>query len=182
MGIRFAKWRAVLKIDEAENCPSELSMQENAWGLARYASICQANGLCPIVEPEILADGKHGIEVCQRITERVNQIVFKALADNKIFFEGMLLKPNMVTCGTTYPDKAKVTPEEVGQRTAIAFSRCVLPAVPGIVFLSGGMSEEEASLNLNAVNRVKEVSMPYHLSFSFGRALQNTAVKTWAGT
>ena len=97
--------------------------------------------------------------------------MFKALADNHIFFEGMLLKPNMVTCGTSFPDKAKITPEEVGLRTAIAFSRSVLPSVPGIVFLSGGMSEEEASLNLNAINKIQEVKIPFHMSFSFGRAL-----------
>ena len=93
------------------------------------------------------------------------------MTDNHIFFEGMLLKPNMVTAGTSCPDKSKVTPEEIGLRTAIAMSRSVLPSVPGIVFLSGGMSEEEASLNLNAANRVKDVKVPFALSFSFGRAL-----------
>jgi len=108
MGIRFAKWRAVLKIDEQNNLPSQQAIHENAWGLARYAAICQANGLVPIVEPEILSDGPHSIEHCQKVTERVNQAVFAALAENNIFFEGMLLKPNMVTPGSTNPDRSKV--------------------------------------------------------------------------
>jgi fructose-bisphosphate aldolase, class I len=147
--------------------------------LARYAGICQANGLVPIVEPEILADGPHSIEVCQRVTERVNAAVFKALADNNIFFEGMLLKPNMVTQGTEHPVKA--TAEEIAIRTATALSRTVVPAVPGITFLSGGQSEEEASYNLNALNRLQGISRPWSLTFSYGRALQNTCVKTWGG-
>lgn len=101
MGLRFCKWRNVIKI--GDGLPSQLAVQETAWNLARYAAICQANGLAPIVEPEILSDGSHSIEVCQKVTERVNAAVFKALADNKVFFEGMLLKPNMVTSGSTCP-------------------------------------------------------------------------------
>lgn len=167
MGLRFCKWRNVVKI--GNGLPSELSIQETAWNLARYAAICQANGLAPIVEPEILSDGSHSIDVCQKVTERVNAAVFKALADNKVFFEGMMLKPNMVTPGSTCEQKA--TPQEIAYRTVLAFSRTVVPAVPGIVFLSGGQSEEEASLNLNAMNQLKDISRPWTLTFSFGRAL-----------
>lgn len=110
MGCRFAKWRSVLKIDEKTGCPSDLAIKENAWNLARYAGICQANGLVPIVEPEILADGEHSIEHCMKVTEKVNQWTFHALQTNNIFFEGMLLKPNMVTPGSKNPDRSKATP------------------------------------------------------------------------
>jgi fructose-bisphosphate aldolase class I len=128
----------VLKIDEANGAPSELAIQENAWGLARYAAICQENGLVPIVEPEILNDGSHSIEVSQRVTERVLSAVFRALQQNNIFFEGALLKPNMVTPGSSFPDKDKVTAEEIATRTVVALSRTVVPALVGVVFLSGG--------------------------------------------
>lgn len=178
-GCRFAKWRAVLKI--SCGTPSPQAMQETAWGLARYAAICQENGLVPIVEPEILADGEHGIDRCQAVTEKVLSYTFKALQENNIFFEGCLLKPNMVTPGNSYPDRAKVTPAEIGMRTAVALSRTVVPALAGVFFLSGGQSEEEASLNLNAMNQCTGVRKPWFLSFSYGRALQNTCVKTWAG-
>lgn len=104
LGLRFCKWRNVIRI--ADGLPTDLSIQENAWTLARYAAICQANGLAPIVEPEILSDGTHTIDVCQKVTEKVNAAVFKALADNKVYFEGMLLKPNMVTSGSSCPQKA----------------------------------------------------------------------------
>lgn len=130
-GCRFAKWRAVLKI--GNGLPTEQAIKENAWGLARYAAICQENGLVPIVEPEILADGDHSIEVCQKVTERVLAATFKALNENNIFLEGCLLKPNMVTSGSTNPDKAKVTPSEVGYRTALALSRTAPPALVGVV-------------------------------------------------
>ena len=108
LGCRFAKWRAVLKI--GNGLPSDQAIKENAWGLARYAAICQDNGLVPIVEPEILADGDHSIDVCQKVTEKVLSAVFKALNENNIFLEGCLLKPNMVTAGSTNPDKSKITP------------------------------------------------------------------------
>jgi len=178
-GCRFAKWRAVLKI--GDGLPSEQAVQENAWGLARYAAICQENGLVTIVEPEILADGTHSIEVCQKVTERVLAAVFKALADNNIFLEGCLLKPNMVTPGSQNPDKAKVTASEIAYRTALALSRTVPPALVGVTFLSGGQSEEEASLNLNEMNKLTSVRRPWYLGFSYGRALQNSAVKAWGG-
>ncbi|KRX09161.1 hypothetical protein PPERSA_08877 [Pseudocohnilembus persalinus] len=180
-GCRFAKWRSVLQIDIEKNQPSELAIQENAWGLARYAAICQENGLVPIVEPEILVDGTHSIEQSQKVTEKVLSAVFRALQQQNIFFEGCLLKPNMVTPGSQNPDKEKITAEEIATRTVIALSRTVVPALVGVTFLSGGQSEEQASLNLNAMNKLDGIRRPWALTFSYGRALQNSAVKAWAG-
>jgi len=177
-GIRFAKWRNVLRI--GKGIPSALAVQSTAETLARYASICQANGIVPIVEPEILNDGDHGIDVCQQVTERVLAAVFKALNDHHILLEGCLLKPNMVTCGSTFADKAKITATEIASRTVTALKRTVPPALPGIMFLSGGQSEEEATINLNEMNKVQ--NLPWSLSFSYGRALQNSCVKTWKGS
>merc|ERR1711907_233427 len=177
-GCRFTKWRAVLKI--ADGCPSEQAIQENAWGLARYASICQENGLVPIVEPEVLADGDHDIETCQRVSEKVIAAVTKALHDNNVFLEGALLKPNMITPGTSNPNRAKVTPQEIGERTIIVMQRTVPVSMPGIMFLSGGQSEEEATLNLNAMNQ-STLKKPWSLSFSYGRALQHSTIRAWAG-
>ncbi|KAI4307818.1 hypothetical protein L6164_030959 [Bauhinia variegata] len=174
-GARFAKWRAVLKIGPNE--PSETSIYQNAHGLARYAIICQENGLVPIVEPEILTDGPHDIKKCAAVTERVLAAVYKALNDQHVLLEGTLLKPNMVNPGS---DSPKVPPEVVAEYTVAALRRTVPAAVPGIVFLSGGQSEEEATLNLNAMNKL-EVLKPWTLSFSFGRALQQSTLKTWAG-
>ncbi|CAA6663716.1 unnamed protein product [Spirodela intermedia] len=174
-GARFAKWRAVLKIGATE--PSQLAITENANGLARYAIICQENGLVPIVEPEILVDGSHDIERCAAVTERVLAAVYKALNDHHVFLEGTLLKPNMVTPGS---DAAKVAPKVVAEHTVRALQRTVPAAVPAIVFLSGGQSEEEATLNLNAMNQLSG-KKPWSLSFSFGRALQQSTLKTWAG-
>ena len=174
-GARFAKWRAVLKIGASE--PSQLAIMENANGLARYAIVCQENGLVPIVEPEILVDGSHGIDVCAAVTERVLAAVYKALNDHHVLLEGTLLKPNMVTPGSEAP---KVSPEEVAKYTVRALQRTVPAAVPAIVFLSGGQSEEEATRNLNAMNQV-EGKKPWALSFSFGRALQQSTLKAWAG-
>ncbi|XP_031481524.1 fructose-bisphosphate aldolase, cytoplasmic isozyme 1-like [Nymphaea colorata] len=175
-GARFAKWRAVLKIGPTE--PTELAIQQNAHGLARYAIICQENGLVPIVEPEILTDGSHDIQKCAAVTERVLAAVYKALNDHHVLLEGSLLKPNMVTSGSDCPKKA--TPEEVADYTVRALLRTVPAAVPGIMFLSGGQSEEEASVNLNAMNKL-DVLKPWTLSFSFGRALQQSTLKTWKG-
>lgn len=175
-GARFAKWRAVLKIGRNE--PSPLGIQENAWGLARYAAICQENGLVPIVEPEILMDGDHSVEVSAAVTEKVLASVFKALADNHILLEGILLKPNMVCSGSTAVPQA--TSEQVGKFTVRTLLRTVPPAVPGIMFLSGGQTELEATQNLNAMN-VLHSKKPWSLSFSYGRALQATVIKTWQG-
>ncbi|KAK4743263.1 hypothetical protein SAY87_001264 [Trapa incisa] len=174
-GARFAKWRAVLKIGPNE--PSQLAINENANGLARYAVICQENGLVPIVEPEILIDGSHSIDKCADVTERVLSACYKALTDHHVLLEGTLLKPNMVTPGS---DALKVAPEVIAEYTVRALQRTVPAAVPAIVFLSGGQSEEEASLNLNAMNKLKG-KKPWSLSFSFGRALQQSTLKAWAG-
>jgi fructose-bisphosphate aldolase class I len=176
-GARFAKWRCTLKIDLATGKPSNLSIQETAHTLARYASICQENRIVPIVEPEILTDGPHDITVSAAVTENVLAAVFKALSDHNVFLEGCLLKPNMVTGGSDGP---KASNAEIGALTVRTLARTVPPALVGVMFLSGGQSEEEAALNLNAVN-VLDARRPWTLSFSYGRALQSTVLKTWAG-
>jgi len=177
-GARFAKWRAVLKINTVTACPSEQAVQENAHGLARYAVICQENGLVPIVEPEVLMDGEHSIEVSAAVSERVYAAVFKALSDHHVLLEGILLKPNMVLSGTQAAKQAP--PEEVAKYTVRTLQRTVPAAVPGIVFLSGGQSELDATANLNAIN-VFEGKKPWTLSFSYGRALQSSILKAWLG-
>lgn len=175
-GVDFGKWRAVLRIDN--QCPSALAIQENANALARYASICQQNGLVPIVEPEVIPDGDHDMEHCQYVTEKVLAAVYKALNDHHVYLEGTLLKPNMVTAG--HACTKKYTPEQVAMATVTALHRTVPAAVPGICFLSGGMSEEDATLNLNAIN-LCPLPKPWKLSFSFGRALQASALAAWGG-
>ena len=156
-GCQFAKWRSVLTI--GENTPSYQAIMENANVLARYAATCQAAGLVPIVEPEVLCDGDHSLERCQKVTETVLAAVYKALSDHHVYLEGTLLKPNMVTPGQSCPRKA--SPAEVGQATVQALSRTVPPAMPGVVFLSGGQSEEEASVNLNAINQYAGAPKPW---------------------
>uniref|UniRef100_A0A8C2CTT2 Fructose-bisphosphate aldolase n=1 Tax=Cyprinus carpio TaxID=7962 RepID=A0A8C2CTT2_CYPCA len=175
-GCDFAKWRCVLKI--SDSCPSALAIAENANVLARYASICQQNGLVPIVEPDILLEGDHDLQRCQYATEKVLAAVYKALSDHHVYLEGTLLKPNMVTAGQSCTKK--FTPQEVAMATVTAFRRTVPAAVPGICFLSGGQSEEEASLNLNAMNQLP-LHRPWKLSFSYGRALQASALAAWKG-
>ena len=177
LGARFAKWRAVLKI--GPGMPSAMATTENAHNLARYASICQDNGLCPIVEPEVLVDGTHTIEECAKASERVFGAVMKALIDQGIILEGMLLKPNMITPGSECPEKK--SPKEIAWFTLRTLSRTMAPAIPGIVFLSGGQSEEEASVNLNAINQLIGIPKPWALSFSYGRALQDSCLKAWLG-
>ena len=147
-----------------------------AYGLARYAAICQDNGLVPIVEPEILLDGDHDIDRTLAVAEKTWAATFKYLADFGVMFEGILLKPSMVTPGAD--NKKKESPERVAEYTLKMLKRRVPPAVPGIMFLSGGQSELEASLNLNAMNKSPN---PWHVSFSYARALQNTVLKTWQG-
>lgn len=176
-GARFAKWRAVVNVDVEHGKPSELSIRETAWTLARYASICQHHRIVPIVEPEVLADGNHGIEVCAHVTERVLHHVFEALHQHGVLLEGALLKPNMVTPGYECPNKA--SPQDVAFFTVRTLKRSVPPALPGVVFLSGGQSEEEATLNLNAINVLGP--HPWALTFSFARALQNSVLLTWQG-
>jgi len=177
-GARFAKWRAVLKI--TDTCPSEVAIEENAHSLARYAAICQENGLVPIVEPEILMDGTHSLSRCAFVTEQVLGAVYKALNLHRIFLEGTLLKPSMVTPGHSHPDFAKTTAQEIALATVTVLRRTVPPAVPGIMFLSGGHGEEEATLFLNAMNATN-VLKPWSLSFSYGRALQATCLDVWKG-
>jgi len=178
LGARFAKWRAVLKISSSEGCPSELSIEENTRGLARYAAICQDNGLVPIVEPEILMDGNHSLAVSVKVTQRVLAATYKALHDANVLLEGTLLKPNMVLNGLS---NKPASHSEVGRATLTVLSRTVPPAVPGITFLSGGQSEEDASLNLNAINTTSGIPKPWNVSFSYGRALQASCIKTWRG-
>ena len=175
-GARFAKWRGVLKI--GNGCPSELSIHQNAYTLARYAIICQENGLVPIVEPEILSDGSHSIDQCAAITERVLAACYKALNDHHALLEGTLLKPNMVLAGV---DGTAADVKTAGYLTVRTLSRAVPPAVPGVMFLSGGQSEEEATAHLAAMNQVDSIAKPWSLSFSFGRALQASALKAWGG-
>jgi len=176
-GARFAKWRAVLSI--SDYTPSELSIAETAHSLARYASICQQNGLVPIVEPEILMDGKHDIETCRRATEKAVAACYVQLRLHNVCLEGTLLKPNMVVAGAG--NEKKSSPAEVGKHTVLALQRSVPAAVPGITFLSGGMSEAEASLNLNALQAEGLGPRPWALTFSYGRALQKSVLKAWAG-
>jgi fructose-bisphosphate aldolase class I len=177
-GARFAKWRAALKI--GSGMPSELAIQQNAQGLARYAIICQENGLMPIVEPEVLMDGDHTIEQCVEASEKVFSATIRALHEHHVFLEGSLLKPNMITPGHSNPTYKTTKPEEVGKETVKVLQRTIPVAIPGIMFLSGGQSEEEATLNLNAINALP-TKKPWVLSFSYGRALQNTAINTWKG-
>jgi fructose-bisphosphate aldolase class I len=175
-GARFAKWRAVLQI--ADGCPSALSIQENAWGLARYARAVQESGLVPIVEPEILMDGDHSIETTIEVQGKVLAAVYKALSDNNVFLEGSLLKPSMTCPGAECTEP--VTKEKIAEYTVRVMERHVPAAVPGIMFLSGGLSEEEASIYLNTMNAVPRKG-PWSMSFSYGRALQQSALKAWGG-
>lgn len=175
-GCDFAKWRCVLKI--GKNTPSYQSILENANVLARYASICQSQRIVPIVEPEILPDGDHNLERCQKVTETVLAAVYKALSDHHVFLEGTLLKPNMVTAGQSCANKPSA--QEIALATVLALRRTVPAAVPGVTFLSGGQSEEEASVNLNAINQVP-LLRPWALTFSYGRALQASVLRAWGG-
>ncbi len=177
LGAKFAKWRAVYTI--GEDGPSAACLTANAHALARYAAIAQEAGLVPIVEPEVLMDGDHTIDDCQVVSEEALRTVFAELAVQEVELEGMLLKPNMVLSGTDCPEQAGV--EEVAKRTVETLKRTVPAAVPGIVFLSGGQSDEVATLHLNAMNKLGE-RLPWQLSFSYGRALQAAPLKAWGGS
>lgn len=182
-GARFAKWRNVLQLDPAKNLPSDLAIADTVHTLARYASICQSEGLVPIVEPEIVPNGKHDIEYCAHVTEKVLAAQFKALADHHIFLEGCLLKPNMVKNGI---DGTRASHATVAQLTVRALLRTVPPALPGIFFLSGETpldedNEEVATINLSTMNMLFREKLPWHLSFSYGKALQKTCIVTWLG-
>ncbi len=175
LGARFTKWRAVIKI--GDGIPSRYCIEANAHALGRYAALSQEAGLVPIVEPEVLMDGDHDIERCREVTEATLHAVFHQLFEQRIALEGMLLKPNMVVSGKDCPTQAGV--EAVAKITVKTLRRCVPAAVPGIVFLSGGQSEEEATVHLNAMNAIG--SQPWELSFSYGRALQQSALQVWSG-
>jgi fructose-bisphosphate aldolase class I len=176
LGAGFAKWRAVIEIDERD-VPSPFGIRANAHALARYAALCQEEGLVPIVEPEVLMDGGHGIERCEAVTSRVLEAVFAELDAHRVLFEGMLLKPNMVIAGKQC--FRQNSPEEVAEATIRCLSRYVPAAVPGIVFLSGGQKAEEATANLNAMNAMGR--HPWEVSFSYGRALQAPVLAAWKG-
>jgi fructose-bisphosphate aldolase class I len=178
MGARFAKWRAVITI--GAGLPSATCIAANAHALARYAAICQAAGLVPIVEPEVLMDGSHSIERCQEVTEWTLKAVYEALYLNRVTLEQTLLKPSMVLSGKDCPQQAGV--EEVAERTVRVLRRAVPAAVAGIVFLSGGQSDERATEHLDAMNRRYGGTLPWPLSFSYGRALQQPALKAWKGS
>jgi fructose-bisphosphate aldolase class I len=175
LGARFAKWRATYSI--SDTLPSEYCMWTNAHALARYAALCQEAGIVPIVEPEVLMDGEHTIERGFHVTSRVLFAVFTELADQKVQLEGTLLKPNMVLSGYDASHRAGV--DEVAQETIRCFKRHVPAAVPGVVFLSGGQSDADATAHLNAMNKLGP--HPWQLSFSYGRALQAPALKAWTG-
>jgi fructose-bisphosphate aldolase class I len=175
LGARFTKWRAVISI--GKGIPSEYCIWTNAHALARYAALSQEAGLVPIVEPEVLMDGDHSIERSFEVTSRTLHAVFTELRDQRVHPEGMLLKPNMVLSGYSAPQQAPH--DEVAHETMRCFYRHVPAAVPGVVFLSGGQSDEDATANLNAMNAIGP--HPWQLSFSYGRALQAPALKAWGG-
>jgi fructose-bisphosphate aldolase, class I len=175
LGARFAKWRAVISI--GQGIPSEYCLWTNAHALARYATLSQEAGLVPIVEPEVLMDGDHTIERSFEVTSRTLHAVFTELRDQRVHPEGILLKPNMVLSG--YESSEQASHEQVAAETIRCFKRHVPAAVPGIVFLSGGQSDEDATANLNAMNAMGP--HPWQLSFSYGRALQAPALKAWRG-
>jgi fructose-bisphosphate aldolase class I len=175
LGARFAKWRAV--IDIAAGIPTATCISANAHALARYAALCQDEGIVPIVEPEVLMDGDHDIDRCYQATEWTLKRVFEELYDQRIALEGMVLKPNMVIAGKKCGKRASVN--EVADKTVRVLKACVPAAVPGIAFLSGGQSDEEATAHLDAMN--KAGGLPWRLTFSYGRALQAAPQKTWAG-
>src|SRR3954449_5246731 len=175
LGARFAKWRATYSIDESK--PSEYCVWTNAHALARYAALCQEAGIVPIVEPEVLQDGTHPLEQSAKATGRVLQALYTELHDQRVDFKGTLLKPNMVLSGYEASDRAGV--DEVADATLEVFYKHVPAAVPGIVFLSGGQTDEDATAHLNAMNA--RGPHPWELSFSYGRALQAPALKAWGG-
>jgi len=175
LGARFAKWRAV--IDIGPGIPSHTCVVANAHALGRYAALCQEQDIVPIVEPEVLMDGAHDMDRCYQVTEFVLKETFEQLYEQRIALEGMVLKPNMVVPGKKSGQRASA--EEVAERTLRLLKNCVPPAVPGIAFLSGGQSDEEATAHLDALNRLGE--LPWHLTFSYGRALQAAPQKAWSG-
>lgn len=178
LGARFAKWRAVITI--ADGCPTWNCVKANAHGLARYAALCQENGIVPIVEPEVLMDGTHSthdIDRCYEVTEWTLKAVFSELYDAGVVLEGMVLKPNMIIAGQKCANQASA--QEVAEKTVRCLKSTVPASVPGIAFLSGGQSDEQATENLSLMNAIGD--LPWALTFSYGRALQAAALKTWGG-
>jgi fructose-bisphosphate aldolase class I len=174
-GARFAKWRAV--IDIGPGIPTYSAVHANAHALARYAALCQQAQIVPIVEPEVLMDGDHDIDRCYEVTQWVLKETFQELYYNRVALEGMILKPNMAISGKKCSKRASV--DEVAEKTVRMLKACVPPAVPGIAFLSGGQSDEEATAHLDAMNRIG--NLPWKLTFSYGRALQHAPQTTWSG-
>jgi len=176
IGAKFTKWRAMITI--GDSLPSQYCLNVNAHALARYAALSQEAGLVPIVEPEVLMDGSHDIHRCFDVTEATLTAVFRELRDQNVILEGILLKPNMVISGKESLNRANAI--EVADATIRCFQSCVPSSVPGVVFLSGGQTDEEATVNLDAINR-RTGEFPWEMSFSYGRGLQATPLKTWAG-
>ena len=175
LGAKFAKWRAV--IDIGEDMPSYACIMTNAHALARYAALCQDEGIVPIVEPEVLMDGDHDIDRCQAVTEWTLKTVFEQLYDQRVALEGMVLKPNMVIAGKKCSKQASV--DEVAERTVKVLKARVPASVPGIAFLSGGQSDADATAHLDAMNKIG--GLPWKLTFSYGRALQHAPQQAWSG-
>jgi fructose-bisphosphate aldolase class I len=175
LGAKFAKWRAVIEI--GKGIPSYNCIMTNAHALARYAALCQEQGIVPIVEPEVLMDGDHDIDQCYAVTEWTLKTVFEQLYYQKVALEGMVLKPNMAISGKKCPKQASV--EEVAEKTVKLLKACCPGAVPGIAFLSGGQSDEAATAHLDAMNKIG--ALPWKLTFSYGRALQAAPQKAWSG-
>jgi len=177
-GARFAKWRTALQIDVEAGCPTDLAIDVASQDLARYARICQENGLVPIVEPEILIDGTHDIATTARVQERVLTTVYAKLQDNGVLLEGSLLKPSMTVPGVECEDKSD--PATIAKMTVQTLDRCLPPAMPGVTFLSGGISEEDSSIYLNEINKLERKGA-FALTFSYSRALQSSCIKIWGG-
>jgi fructose-bisphosphate aldolase class I len=177
LGAKFAKWRAVINVGQQHVLPSYTCVMANAHALARYAALCQDENIVPIVEPEVLMDGDHTIDRCVEVTTWMLKETFQQLFYNRIALEGMVLKPNMAVPGKKSPKQVPV--EEVAEKTVRMLKDCVPPAVPGIAFLSGGQSDEEATAHLDAINKIGD--LPWRVTFSYGRALQAAPQKTWSG-
>ncbi len=177
LGLTFAKWRAVITI--GDGIPSAACIGSNAEALARYAALCQEAGIVPVVEPEVLLDGSHTMERCREVTGQTLAAVFAALAAHRVYLPGIILKPNMVVAGADCPDQPGSA--EVARQTLELLSAQVPAEVPGIAFLSGGQTELQATANLQAMNAIADIGKPWRLTFSYGRALQQSALQSWSG-
>ena len=178
LGARFAKWRAVITIGDG-GIPTETCIHVNAHALARYAALCQETDIVPIVEPEVLMDGTHSIDTCHEVSQKAFTRVFDELNKQRVFLEGIVLKPNMIVSGIGCSEQAGV--EEVADRTVEVLKATVPDEVPGCAFLSGGQTNENATAHLNMMNSKHEGSLPWNLTFSYGRALQASALTSWSG-